>query len=291
MGRVPKSFTRLLILMIVLLFAGPQSGSEPNRDLLDGSVVQAAGPGPIRVATTPPFAPWQYRDQSGKLTGFEVEMLREIGRRLNREVEFIDVQWEGIFAGLTASKYDVVASAVAIICERQKVVDFSVPYYEFGVSIAVRKNDKRIQHVEDLKGMVVGVGGAGSTSHLWLLRNRFKYDIKEIRVYETNISAMLDLQVGRIDAVAQNYPSQLYYIRDKPVYEIRLRGLTAGFTGMAFRKGDPLVGPINTAIDAMKRDGTMARLHRGQFGIDAPADSAVVRVLAPVVFPTDCKVS
>lgn len=278
-----------LALSLMLLFPVYGKSDQPSHQGPSVVLVAFGAPsGPIRAATTPPFAPWQYRDASGRLTGFEVEMLREIGRRLGREVEFIDVQWEGALAGLVANKYDVVASAIGIICERQKIVDFSVPYYEFGVSITVRRNDKRIQRVEDLKGMIVGVGGAGSTSHLWLLKHRFKYEIKEIRVYETNAAAMLDLAAGRIDAVAQNYPSQLYYIRDKPEFEIRLRGLTKGFMGMAFRKGDPLVVQFNEAINAMKRDGTMARIHREHFGSDPPSDSPAVRVLPPVPIQTDC---
>lgn len=288
MNRLPRLLTAVGTVLVFLLSLGPQFSSEVDRTFPLSTAVQAAPTGPIRAAIVVPFAPWAYRDTSGRLTGFEVEMLREIGRRLNREIEFIDVQWEGALAGLVANKYDVVASAIGIICERQKVVDFSVPYYDFGVSITVRKNDKRIQRVEDLKGMVIGVGGAGSTSHLWLLRNRFRYEIKEIRVYETNAAAMLDLAAGRIDAVAQNYPSQLYYIKDKPEFEIRLRGLTKGFAGMAFRKGDPLVSQFNAAIDAMKKDGTMARIHREQFGSEAPADSPAIRVLPPVPIQTDC---
>ncbi|MGH8614496.1 MAG: substrate-binding periplasmic protein [Gammaproteobacteria bacterium] len=288
MSRLPKLLTVAGMVLIVSLLMGSRSSPWTSAILPLGGLAQAAPAGPVRAATTPPFAPWQYRDQSGRLTGFEVEILREIGRRLNREVEFVDVQWEGALAGLMANRYDVVASAVGVTCERQKIIDFSVPYYEFGVSIAVRKDDRRIQRVEDLKGMVVGVGGGGSTSHLWLTENRSRYEIGDVRVYENNAAAMLDLAASRIDAVAQNYPSQLYYIRDKPNFEIRLRSLTSGFTAMAFRKGEPLVSPLNGAIDAMKRDGTMARFHREQFGSEPPADSLATRVVPPVPIQTNC---
>jgi len=270
------------ILLVIGFPGGPMSVD------LTRSYAQSPGE-PIRAAITVGLVPWQYKDRSGKLTGFEVEMLRDVGRRMGREVEFIDTQWEGIFAGLQANKFDIVASAVSILCERQKIADFSVPYYDAGVSVTVRKADKRVQQVEDLKGMVTAAGGSGSTSHLWLLRHKLRYEMKEVRVYERTIEAMLDLEVSRIDAVAQNYPSAAYYVRDKPTLEVRLRNLTADKTGMAFRKGDPLTGQINTAIDAMKRDGTMARLHREQFGFDAPRDSALVRVVPPVAFSSDCR--
>lgn len=284
MGRPQRWLTRLLVGAIVLMVAG----LVPSPRFSGGGSAQAASAEPIRVAITVPFAPWDYHDKSGKLTGFEVEMLREIGRRLDRDVQFVEVQWDGIFAGLTANKYDIIASNVGITCDRQKLYDFSVPYYNDGVSISARTSDKRVQRVQDLKGMVVGVGGAGTTSHLWLLKNRFKYGIKEIKVYEGEGGAVwLDLQAGRIDAVAETTPTALYYVRDKPWLQVRLPDLTSFYGALVFRKGDPLVGPVNNAIDAMKRDDTMARIHREQFGIAAPPGGAVVKVIPPVVL--DCK--
>jgi len=281
------SIVLVFTLVAVLLFVGLPVGSGPPTNLAR-SYAQTTGP-TIRVAITVGLVPWQYKDRSGRLTGFEVEMLRDVGRRLSRNIEFIDVEWEGIFAGLQANKYEIIASAISIICERQKILDFSVPYYDTGVSVTVRKADRRVQQVEDLKGMILGVGGAGTTSHLWLLRHRFRYEMKEIKVYDKTVSAMLDLEVGRIDGVAENYPTATGYVKDKPVLDVRLRNLTAGKTGMAFRKGDPLTGQINATIDSMKRDGTMARLHREQFGFDATADAAVVRVQPPVPLAEDCR--
>ncbi len=273
------------ILVAALLFAALLIGVEPGM----GPVRGYAQGAPLRVALTVGFVPWQYKDATGKLTGFEVEMLRNIGRRLNREVEFIDVQWEGIFAGLQANKYDIIASAVSILCERQKIVDFSVPYYDTGVSITVRKGDGRVRRVEDLKGMVVGVAGAGTTSHLWLMENKSKYEIKDIRVYDKIVSEMIDLEVGRIDAVAETFTGASGYTKDKPVLEIRVRDLTAHKVAMVFRKGDALVAQVNPVINAIKTDGTIARLHREQFGFEVPAESSTVRVVAPVLVAADCK--
>lgn len=277
-------YTLAAMLVAVLVFVGFPASVGSRLDLTRS---YAQNTGPVRVAITVGLVPWQYMDKAGKLTGFEVEMLRDLGRRLNREVEFIDTQWEGIFAGLQANKYDIIASAVSITCARQKIVSFSVPYYDAGIAITVQKNDKRIKVVENLKGMVVGVAGAGTTAHLWLMQNKVKYGIKEVKVYDKD--AMLDLEIGRIDAVAGDYPASAYYVKDRPVLEVRLRNLTAENYGLVLGKGVPLVGQVNTVINAMKKDGTMARLHREHFGFQAPADSTMVKVVPPISFPEGCK--
>jgi polar amino acid transport system substrate-binding protein len=287
LARALCTLTRVLV--VSMLFGLFVAGGWPAT-MLRATYGQGTTSGaPLRVAITEGLVPWTYRDKTGQLTGFEVEMLRNIGQRLNRPVDFISVQWDGIFAGLAANKYDIIASAVTVTCERQKIIDFSVPYYDTGVSITARKNDPRVRTVNDLKGMVVGVGGSGTTSHLWLLRNRFKYGIKEIKVYDAHASAMLDLEIGRLDAVAEMYPTAMGYVKDKPVLDVRLRGLTGQQTAMVFRKGDAVETAVNTAIDTMKKDGALAQLHKQQFGFDAPKDGMVNRVVPPVPPLSDCK--
>ena len=267
-------FKRILVPMLLafLLFAAFPAGGPW------ASALSTAAPKPIRVGSTI-LAPWHYIDKAGKEAGFETAILRDIGRRLKTPIQIVTVQWEGIFTGLLSGKYDVIASTVVINCERQQKFDFSVPYYDSGLSITVRKNDPRVNRVEDLRGLVVGVEGSGTVSHNFALENKDKYGIKEVKVYEDMASLMLEVQAGRIDAAIQDFASSSYYLKDKPALQVRVWGLTAALSGMVFRKGDPLRAKLDQMINALKKDGTMARIHREELGYQAPPGSVMVKVV------------
>jgi polar amino acid transport system substrate-binding protein len=254
-------------LLLLLLGAAVLLG-DPSLSRLSvrGDSLEAAQ-APIRAAMTV-LVPWHYYDKSGKETGFDAELVREVGRRLNRQIQIVTVQWEGIFVGLQSKKYDMIPT-ITVTCERQKTIDYSVPYADTGLSVTVRKNDRSIQRVEDLKGKIVGVQGAGSGAHIWVTKNAGKYGIKQIKTYEDMASLMLDLQVGRIDAAVENYFTAAFYVKDKPV-EVRVTGLTAVIVATGFRKGDPLRDAFDKALNAMKKDGTMVRIWREQLGIVSP---------------------
>lgn len=243
--------------------------------------VEAAPSAPIRFANTI-LPPWHYRDKDGTQTGFLVDMMQDIGRRLGRPVEIIEVQFAGIFPGLFGGKYDVIAAAISQTCERQKFVDFGVPYYDQGLSITVRKDDPRVQREEDLRGLVAGAEGAGTLGHLWLRDHKDALGIKDIRVYEDLASSMLDLQAGRVDAVVQNLPTAAYYIRDKANLEVRVHTLKGveRKSAFAFPKGTLALRPrVDEAINAMKRDGTMARINQKFFGFVPSPNAVVVNVM------------
>jgi len=252
---------------------------------LESGQVQAAGEA-IVVGATVGLVPWEYLDKSGRLTGFEIEMLRLVGKRLDRPVKFIDVQSDAMFAGLLSGKYQILASALAILCQRQKQADFSVPYYAASLAAFVRKDDPRIRTAEDLRGMIIGVEGSSSSSHAWLTANQERYGFKEIKVYQDMPSTFLDLEAGRIDAVVQSAPTGSYYIRGKPRLEMRVQGLRGtALTGLAFRKGDLLRAQVDEALNKMKADGTMARLHFQQIGYAPSAESPTVKLIPSVPVP------
>jgi polar amino acid transport system substrate-binding protein len=284
MNRAVRGLRYLFVLLLVVLLGPAVDMTTSKLGTFRSWEVEAANV-PIRVGTTVGLVPWEYVDKTGKLTGFEVEMLREVGTRLKRPVQFIDVQEEAMFAGLLVGKYEILASALAILCERQKKADFSVPYYDSGLSAFVRKDDARINRVEDLKGMTVGVGGSGTSAQIWASRNKERYGIKEVKVYEDGASTFLDLEAGRIDAVVQSSPTGAYFIRDKPKIEMRVRGLTGAKTGLAFRKGDPLRAEIDDVLNAMKKDGAIARLHVQQIGYQPPSDGSAVNVIPRIPVP------
>jgi ABC-type amino acid transport substrate-binding protein len=95
------------------------------------------GDGPLRSALTGRFPPFSFYDQDGELIGFDVDVAREIGKRLGREVEFTTIKWDGILPGLLAGHYDTIISSMARTPGREEKVDFSIPYYRSGAQLFV----------------------------------------------------------------------------------------------------------------------------------------------------------
>jgi len=111
--------------------------------------------GVFKVGTEGTFPPFTYHDTSGKLVGFDVDIAREIARRIGVKAEFVEGKWDGLVAGLDANRYDAVINQVSITPERQAKYDFSVPYITPKAVLIVNNNNQDIHTFADLKGKKV----------------------------------------------------------------------------------------------------------------------------------------
>ena len=107
-------------------------------------------------ATDATWPPLEYIDESGNLTGFEVELVPMIGEKVGVKMEAKNIPWDTIFAGLANGQYDGVASGVSVTEDRKKTMDFSTPILEAGQVIIVKKSST-VKGIDDIKGLKVGV--------------------------------------------------------------------------------------------------------------------------------------
>ena len=121
----------------------------------------AAAAEKISVACNPTWPPMELLDDNKQIVGFDVDMIHAICKEVGLEAEFRNVAWDGIFAGVAAGSYDLVASGVTITPERQKAFLFTEPYYNVS-QIIVMQNGQSAASFADLKGKTVSVGDAGS---------------------------------------------------------------------------------------------------------------------------------
>lgn len=212
----------------------------------------------ITVATDATWPPFEYVDETTKeFVGFDIDLMKAIAEAAGFEVEFVNVAWDPLLAGMATGQYDAAISAMTITEERAKQFDFSEPYYNAGQLIAVRIGDERIKGPADLAGKVVGAQ-LGTTGAMEVE----KIAGATLKNYDTIDQAFLDLINGQIDAVVADNPLVAGYV-GKYADKIKSVGepFTDEFYGIAVKKNAPeILEAINRGLKAVKEKGLIAQL-------------------------------
>jgi polar amino acid transport system substrate-binding protein len=221
--------------------------------------------------------PWEFAERGGTFVGFEIDLANAVASRLGREVEIVNIPFNGLFPAVQSGRVDIAVSSITITPRRLGSVAFAQPYYESAQSLTVLGRSE-VRALSDLRDRVVGVD-TGSTGDMWATRQARDLGIGEIRRYEGLAPAMLDLQAMRIDAYLSDIPAMQYYVRDKPFLEVVERIETGERYSMMFARGNPLADEVDAVISALKREGVLAELHEKWFGAAPAPDSATAVVL------------
>ena len=205
-------------------------------------------------ATDATWPPLEYIDESGNLTGFEVELVPMIGEKVGVKMEAKNIPWDTIFAGLANGQYDGVASGVSVTEDRKKTMDFSTPILQAGQVMIVR-NDSKVKVAEDMKGLRVGVQ-IGTTGDLVL----DDYDVTR-KQYDDIGLAIQDMLNGNLDACVCDSLIASDYVLANENYKNRLKVAGEPFTeediAIAVKKGNSeLLGLVNKGLEMMKADGS-----------------------------------
>lgn len=233
----------------------------------DTSWERVKSAGQLVIGLDDAFPPMGFHDDSGKLVGFDIDAAEEVGRRLGIKIVWQPTEWKGVINSLYAKKFDCIWNGMSITPERQKKVAFTKPYLMDGQIATVRMDEAAIKGLEDLGGGKVGVQ-AGSPA-LEAARELPKA-AAEIREYDTNPKAFLDLEADRLDSVVVDNVTGRYYMASRPGKYRALAGyITKEPFGVAFRLEDAaLRGMVQKTIDEMIADGGMGKISRKWFGED-----------------------
>lgn len=250
-------------MMAVALVAGVNVKSFAAEDLL----AQVKSKGELRVGLEGTYPPFSFQDESGKLTGFEVEFAQELAKHLGVKADLKPTKWDGMLAALDSKRIDVVINQVTISPERKKKYDFSTPYTISGVqALTLKKNAGTITKPEDLSGKKVGVG-LGSNYEQWLRDNVKGVDI---RTYDDDPTKYQDLRSGRVDAILVDRLAALDLVKKTgDTMAVAGPAFSRLESGVALRKGnDDLLKAIDAAIADMQKDGSLSKLSEKWFGAD-----------------------
>lgn len=231
----------------------------------------AQAPKKIVVGLDDSFPPMGFKDDNGKIVGFDIDLASAVGKEMGVEVEFKPIDWASKEAELSAGRVDALWNGLTITEERKKNVDFSKPYMNNEQVVIVLK-DSDIQKPEDLAGKVVatqeGSTGVDAINKHPDVKKTFKGG--EPKLYADFISALMDLQAKRVDAVVIDSVVGEYYMTKKQGIFRELPGsfATEQF-GVGVKKGNTaLVDLINKGIDKVKASGEGSKISQKWFGKD-----------------------
>lgn len=217
----------------------------------------------------PPFE--YYADDGSTPLGFDVQMGKEIAKRLGLEAEIVDTAWDGIFAGLDTDRYDAVISAATITAERKANYDFSKPYIGNGQAIILRKNSNiQINEFSDIAGLKVGYQ-AETTSDFYAKKQAAEKGFTYVEnSYDKVMNAYDDLKLGRIDVVVSDSLVAVDYL-SAPDTEFKQVWAAEPdeYFGICMKKGNTaLQSKVDATLEAMKADGTLKKIYIDVFGMD-----------------------
>lgn len=221
--------------------------------------------GKIRIGTEGTYPPFTFHDKSGKLVGFDVELAEEVAKRLGVEPQFTETKWDGMFAGLDAKRFDLVANEVSIRDDRKAKYDFSDPYIVSKAVLIVQKDNQDIKKLADLKGKK---SGQSLTSNLTDIAKANGANIVQTDGFNQAIDLLLS---KRIDATINDGLSYLDLKKQKPNAPIKVVDETndASQSGFLFNKNNKeLVDAVNKALADIKKDGTYLKISEKYFGAD-----------------------
>lgn len=218
------------------------------------------------------FAPMGFKDESGEIVGFDVDLAKAMGEKLGKAIEFQSIDWSMKETELNAGNIDFIWNGYSISDERKEQVDFSVPYLK-NRQIIITLADSPINTKADLAGKTVAAQ-TGSTAVDAIeaepdVLATFN-DGKPV-TYESNNDVLMDLEAGRVDAAVADEIIVRYYMSKKG--EEKFKVLEEDFGdeeyGVGMRKGDTtMVDAFNKAYDELKADGTLAEISKKWFGED-----------------------
>ena len=227
--------------------------------------------GKLVVALEGAWQPWSYHDESDTLVGYDVEVSRAIAEKLGVEPEYVESDWDSLFAGLDAGRFDIVCNGVEVTDERAKTYDFTTPYGYIHTALAVRKDNEDIKSFEDLAGKTTANSPASTYMEL---AESYGATVQGIDTLEETIQL---LTAGRIDATLNADVSFYDYLNVHPDADFKLVAQTedASHVAIPVRKGDDsasLLEAINTAIEELRADGTLKALGEKYFGQDISSE-------------------
>ncbi|MCM3725078.1 amino acid ABC transporter substrate-binding protein [Neobacillus cucumis] len=275
MKKLTVIFALLLSFMFVLSACGGKDEKKDQKTAVNTEEKKTADnqdllkkiqdDGKITIGTEGTYPPFTFHDTSGNLTGFDVDLANEVAKRLGVKVEYKETQWDAMFAGLDAKRFDMIANEVGIRPDRQKKYDFSDPYITSAGVLIVNTSNTKVKKFEDIKGLNAA---QSLTSNYGDMAKKYGANLVGVEGFQQAVELLVQ---KRVDVTINDKLTYLDYKKQKPDAPIKIAATAndASSSGFMFRKkSDKLVDAVNKALKEMVDDGTYKKISEKWFGED-----------------------
>lgn len=219
-----------------------------------------------------------------QITGYTYVMMKEAFDRMGYDIEIVDVAFAGIFAGLMAEKWDMAFSSIYLTKAREEEMDFTDPYNE-GYNSVVALADGDVNGPDDLAGKRIAAE-TGTSSAAFLASFEGTHGPFETLVYDDKQTMFLDLENGRVQALATGILDAVKQMREDPgMFEVVITSDDNFMIAGAVRTGDPIRDVFNEGLNSMKMDGTLRRLYEEYMGMAVPEAARFIDVFEEAYVP------
>ena len=256
-------------LFAALAIAGCDKQEPASAPSATGAPAAPAAARVLVVGTDAAYTPFESQNDKGEIVGFDVDVVKAVAQKAGFEVKFVNTPWEGIFNALDQGDRDLLVSAITVTDERRQTMDFSQPYFDARQLIAV-KSDSPVTKFEDIKNMKVGVqNGTTGDEVVGKLLGKSSTAIKR---FESTPLALKELEAGGVQAVVADNGVVVHYLANNAAGGFKTVS-DASFPvekyGIAVKKGNAeLLARINQGLEAIRTDGTYARIYASHFGTE-----------------------
>ena len=261
-----KLYLSLLAATLLFLLAacgGNQDHANGKKDTQDAAEKEV-----LKVGTEGTYAPFTFHNEEGELTGYDVEVIKEVAKRMGVEVEFMETQWDSMFAGLNSNRFDLIANQVGINEERLANYDFSNPYTYSSSVIVTKADNNDINTFEELKGKK---SAQSLTSNYGAIAEENGAEIVGVEGLAQSIEL---IKQGRAEVTVNDKLAVLDYMKTQNDKNVKIVAESDDVSEMAFtfNKGnEELIEKVNKQLEAMKEDGTLTKISEEWFGEDVSA--------------------
>ena len=258
----------IIVLIVIAIITGAIIAVKLTTKDEKKSLERVISKGTLILGLDDSFPPMGFRNDDNEIVGFDIDVAKEVCKRLGVELILQPISWEAKEQELNSYNIDCIWNGMSVSDERKERMILSLPYLENKMAFVV-KNDAGISNIEDLKGKRIGVQ-SGSTAEEIIQDSATYKDVKEVISYSENLTAFMDLEINQIDAVLLDDVVANYYIasNNKP-YKVLKEVLETEEYAIGFRKSDTeLCNKINEILIEMKKDGSLAEISEKWFGKD-----------------------
>ncbi len=258
-----------LMVSVVLTGCSKKAEEDSSAPAADNSLQEIKDKGTLIIGLDDGFPPMGFRDEKGEIVGFDIDLAKEVGKKLGVKVEFKSIDWNAKEMELNTNKIDAIWNGMSVTPDREKSMTLSKPYLANTQAFIVKKGSS-IKTIGDIKGKKIGFQDKSSSQEAFTKDKDLSASVDSNQVYQKNKDVLVDLKVGRIDvALMDEVVSKYYVAKEMEQYEFLSDNLGKEYYAIGFRKGsDKLKAEIDKIIEDLKKDGTTEKISKNWFGQD-----------------------